>query len=92
MRKFLLPLALAALVIPQLQAQEYDDIYYNPKQKETKSGKKQQSYYIKDFSNVDVDTYNRRGETYYSSPVDTIGARAEAGEDFVYTSQTDFNG
>lgn len=72
-----------------VQAQEFDDIYYNPKNDKAlstteKKGKK--STYIKDFSTLDVDTYNRRGQ-YYESPIDTIGAKAEGGEDFVYTQK-----
>ena len=89
MRKIFLMLALMAVVVPALHAQDFDDIYYNPKKdngQTAKKNSKKQSYYISDFSNVDVDEYNRRG-TYYTSPVDTIGANAEAGQDFVYTSQ-----
>ncbi len=69
-------------------AQDYDDIYYNPKNDKTEQArnKKKQSYYIKDFENIDVDDYNRRGQ-YYSTPIDTIGSNAESGEDFVYTQQ-----
>lgn len=78
--------------IPMAYAQDSydDDIYYNPKkdknQTETVS-KKKQSNYIANFSDIDVDTYNRRGEQYYASPVDTIGSYVENGEDFVYTQQ-----
>ena len=87
MRRVLLGITLAMIAVPVLRAQEYDDIYYNPKKSTTSQKSQRESAYISDFSNVDVDTYNRRGETYYSSPVDTIGATAQAGEDFVYTSQ-----
>ena len=38
-------------------------------------------------ADMDVDAYNRRGEQYYASPVDTIGTYVENGEDFVYTQQ-----
>lgn len=81
-------MALMALAAPlTMSAQEYDDIYYNPKKDNTVQTKsKKQSNYIKDFSSVDVDEYNRRGQ-YYSSPIDTIGSRVENDEDFVYTQQ-----
>ena len=82
-------IAIAAISAPVLQAQEdFDDIYYNPKKGSNQSVKKskKQSYYIKDFSDMDVDDYNRRG-FYYNSPVDTIGMSAEAEPDFVYTQQ-----
>lgn len=68
-----------------------DDIYYNPakdKSSQQKKEKKQKkSNYIADMSEMDVDAYNRRGESYYPSPVDTIGSNIENGEDFVYTQQ-----
>lgn len=70
-----------------------DDIYYNPKNdkstqtQKTQTTKKKQSNYIADFSSMDVDTYNRRGEQYYATPVDTIGSYVENGEDFVYTQE-----
>lgn len=74
-------------------AQDYfDDIYYNPK-KDTSSStvttKKQEkkSNYIANFEDLDVDSYNRRGEQYYVSQIDTIGTAVENGEDFVYTQQ-----
>ncbi len=90
MRRFLYTLAIAAIVIPAAWAQdEYDDIYYNPrssKESNQKSSKKKQSNYIANFSEMDVDDYNRRG-FYYETPVDTIGANAENAEDFVYTQQ-----
>ena len=89
MRKLFYCLTAIALVSPLgLSAQEYDDIYYNPKKDKTASTstKKKKSYYIKDFENIDVDEYNRRGQ-YYNSPVDTIGKHAENDEDFVYTQQ-----
>lgn len=61
-----------------------DDIYYNPK-KEKKAAEK--INYIADFGNVDVDAYNRRGEQYYMTPVDTIGEYIGNGNDFVYTQK-----
>lgn len=88
MRKFYLAIAIAAIAAPLLQAQdEFDDIYYNPKKDHASvQKKKKQSNYIKDFSDMDVDDYNRRG-FYYNSPVDTIGTTAETDQDFVYTQQ-----
>lgn len=73
------------------QAQEYDDIYYNPDKDTQVSGisnkkKTSKSNYVRDFSAMDVDEYNRRGQ-YYTSPIDTIGGRVENDEDFVYTQQ-----
>lgn len=90
MRRYLYSIGLLMLVGVSVQAQEYDDIYYNPK-KDTKSvsSSKQsnrQSNYIKDFSSIDEDVYNRRGQ-YYESPIDTIGSAAENNEDFVYTQK-----
>lgn len=74
-------------------AQNYfDDVYYNPKKDtssttSTATKQKQQSYYIADMGNMDVDTYNRRGNQYFVSQIDTIGSVVENGEDFVYTQQ-----
>lgn len=71
------------------QDEYFDDIYYNP-QKDTKVKKdtkrQSQSNYISDFSSVDIDEYNRRGQ-YYLSPIDTVGMNAENGEDFVYSQK-----
>lgn len=90
MRRIFFTLTIMALAAPIVGAQEFDDIYYNPKKDKSVNSqtvkKKKQSYYIQDFENVDVDEYNRRGH-YYTSPVDTIGMRAENDEDFVYTQQ-----
>ena len=88
MKKILLTLGVVALCLPMLQAQD-DDIYFNPKKTTSSQQKKKnkKSYYIKDFSSMDVDEYNRRGEMYYETPVDTIGAGVENGQDFVYTQQ-----
>lgn len=88
MKKMILTFGLLAFLTSGMKAQ-YDDIYYNPKKAKTQQQKRQQkqSYYIEDFSNVDVDEYNRRGEMYYQTPVDTIGARVETDEDFVYTQK-----
>lgn len=77
--------------IPLTYAQDGydDDIYYNPKKQQTttETKKKKQSNYIANMADMDVDAYNRRGEQYYASPVDTIGSYVENGEDFVYTQQ-----
>ena len=93
MKKILLTLGVIALSLPVAQAQ-YDDIYYNPdkpsasRTTQTQKQKKQKkSYYIADFSNMDVDEYNRAGDMYYATPVDTIGTTVENGQDFVYTQQ-----
>lgn len=88
MRRFILSLAMTAIVIPAVFAQdEYDDIYYNPKTtKDGKESKSKKSNYIADFSSMDVDDYNKRG-FYYETEIDTIGSRAENAEDFVYTQQ-----
>lgn len=64
-----------------------DDIYFNPsKSVSGQKTNKKASHYIANYDQIDVDEYNRRGQ-YYTSPVDTIGAYAEAGEDFVYTQK-----
>ncbi len=91
MKKLLLTFGVIALSLTVAQAQ-YDDIYYNPKSdnnatQKTQKKKQKKSYYIEDFSNMDVDEYNRANDTYYSTPVDTIGARVGEDQDFVYTQQ-----
>lgn len=89
MKRLIYSIALMAMAAPFVaNAQEFDDIYYNPKKDKTvnQTKTKKQSNYIKDFSSIDVDQYNRRGQ-YYASPIDTIGAKAESDEDFVYTQQ-----
>lgn len=89
MKRLIYSIALMAMAAPFVaNAQEFDDIYYNPKKDKTvnQTTTKKQSNYIKDFSSIDVDQYNRRGQ-YYASPIDTIGAKAENDEDFVYTQQ-----
>ncbi len=88
MNRFLLGLAMTAIAIPGSYAQdEFDDIYYNPKSEKESSRKSDiKSSYIEDFSDMDVDEYNRRG-FYYETAVDTIGQTAENAEDFVYTQQ-----
>ena len=96
-REYIALIALLACV-GSLSAQNYfDDIYYNPKKDKatttktttakTASKSAQQSYYISNMADMDVDAYNRRGEQYYVSQIDTIGSKAENGEDFVYTQQ-----
>ncbi len=89
MKRYFYTMAVLALAGFSVNAQEFDDIYYNPKKDTTQTPKKEKtkkSNYIQDFSSMDVDEYNRRGQ-YYESPIDTIGARAETGEDFVYTQK-----
>ncbi|MBD5290916.1 MAG: hypothetical protein HDS24_02410 [Bacteroides sp.] len=86
-RNLFVALLLGAITVPVAYGQDYDDIYYNPNNGSGKSqSAKKESNYIKDFSSIDVDDYNRRG-FYYTSPVDTIGLAAESGEDFVVTQQ-----
>ena len=89
------------LVSGTMSAQDYfDDVYYNPKKdkstvtvstasKSTSTTYKTpaKSNYISDMSEMDVDAYNRRGEQYYVTQIDTIGNGIENGEDFVYTQQ-----
>lgn len=89
MRNYLLFATIFILGSGITHAQIEDDIYYNPKKstQSSKSGQsKTNSNYIANFQDMDVDAYNMRGQ-YYSSPVDTIGADTEAGQDFVYTTQ-----
>lgn len=84
MRKTLLLASLAILGTGILYADDYnDDIYYNPKKTKKTTVN---SNYNPNFSNQDVDAYNRRGQ-YYVTPIDTIGTQVENGEDFVYTQQ-----
>lgn len=87
--------AILTAATPALAQDYFDDIYYNPK-KDTSSTvesqgnsvrQQKQSNYIANFEDVDVDAYNRRGEQYYVSQIDTIGSVVENGEDFVYTQQ-----
>lgn len=73
-------------------AQDYfDDVYYNPKKDKSQEvvtkQKQKESTYIANMADMDVDAYNRRGQQYYVSEIDTIGSRVENGEDFVYTQQ-----
>lgn len=97
MKHQLILTGLLMMAAPQLMAQNYfeDDIYYNPakdktsaveKQQKSKS-KKKQSNYIANYADIDVDAYNRRGQMYYPTPVDTIGQKVENDEDFVYTQE-----
>lgn len=67
----------------------FDDVYYNPKKDQSTkvSARQKQSNYIANMGDMDVDAYNRRGEQYYVSQIDTIGTTMENGEDFVYTQQ-----
>lgn len=97
MRRIILGLTIVSMSASLMFAQdEFDDIYYNPSpkassktdsSKSSKSkNKKKNSNYISDFSDMDVDEYNKRG-FYYETDIDTIGSRVEAEEDFVYTQQ-----
>lgn len=92
MKHQLILATMLALGAPAILAQSYfdDDIYYNPKKDKTSTQtvkKKKQSNYIANMADMDVDAYNRRGEQYYTTAIDTIGSRTENGEDFVYTQQ-----
>lgn len=77
-----------ASVCAYAQDEFLDDIYYNPKKDKTlqKEKKQKRSNYIADFSNMDVDDYNGYGD-FMLMPADTIGSRAENGQDFIYTQQ-----
>lgn len=89
MKKCLILMMLVAVGIPMISAQDYDDIYYNPKKQTTNaSGKKtvNKKTYIDNIADMDVDTYNRRNQ-YYTTAIDTIGYGVENGEDFIYTQQ-----
>lgn len=90
--KNLLLIVMLAVMGNAYAQQDYDDIYYNPNKKNTtekttKKKSKKGSAYIADMGEMDVDIYNRRGDTYYYTPVDTIGDAVSQGEDFVYTQQ-----
>lgn len=81
----------------------FDDVYYNPKKDKSVEKAKipdevttvgrsvpstqTNSTYIANMADMDVDAYNRRGEQYYVTSIDTIGSVVENGEDFVYTQQ-----
>lgn len=87
-KKSILTALLTGAILPSaVYADDYvDDIYFNPK-KDTKVGaSKKNSNYIENFSDIDVDAYNLRGQ-YYNSPIDTIGSKTASDEDFVYTQQ-----
>lgn len=85
-KRYIIMSALAfTLPLVHVQADDFfdDDIYYNPaKEKQVIK----QSSYIANFDDLDVDTYNRRGQ-YYVSPIDTVGERIGTEEDFVYTQK-----
>ena len=90
MKKYIAIIALFACA-GTVAAQDYfDDIYYNPKKdkspSQTVASNKKVSSYIENMEDMDVDTYNRRGQ-YYVTEIDTIGTGVENGEDFVYTQQ-----
>lgn len=93
-------------------AQDYEDVYYNPKKAKKETVNKvssksaaERSYivnsdgtvtYIDNHANIpasnyqeerDVDEYNRFGQTYYTSPIDTIGSGIAMSEDFSNTQK-----
>ena len=83
----LFTLALGSMTPVAVFADDYvDDIYYNPKKDNFVGAKKKNPNYIENFSDMDVDAYNLRGQ-YYTTPIDTIGAKVSSEEDFVYTQQ-----
>ncbi|MDE6342037.1 MAG: hypothetical protein K2K93_06950, partial [Muribaculaceae bacterium] len=88
MKKIILSALLTGAIAPlHVMADDYvDDIYFNPKKDKTAGAVKKNSNYIENFSEMDVDTYNLRGQ-YYSSPIDTVGTRVSSEDDFVYTQQ-----
>ncbi|MDE6558474.1 MAG: hypothetical protein K2K29_01125, partial [Muribaculaceae bacterium] len=91
MKPYLLLGAMMILGSSVMYAEIEDDIYYNPKKAAHKSNqevstKNNRSNYIPDYQDMDPDYYNMRGQ-YYSTPIDTIGARVENDPDFVYTTQ-----
>lgn len=91
MKHQLILATILTLGAPAILAQSYfdDDIYYNPKKDKVAAptAKKKQSNYIANMAEMDIDAYNRRGEQYYATSIDTIGSYTENGEDFVYTQQ-----
>jgi hypothetical protein len=90
-KRLLLFIGLIGVVGGAYAQDEFDDIYYNPSKDKTSSNYKGtshgNSYYVKDMGMVDVDAYNRRGESYYMTPIDTIGSAVQNGEDFVYSQK-----
>lgn len=90
-RYLLYALLLLGSVVSAYAQDEYDDIYYSePKRpttpKNNKKGvSKEGTYYVPDMGSVDIDAYNRRGESYYVTPVDTIGETVASAPDYVYT-------
>lgn len=87
MKTYLLLASMLLAAASPVWGQIEDDIYYNPKKEAQKAAaSKAARNYIPDFQDIDVDTYNMRGQ-YYSTPIDTIGIRAENDPDFVYTTQ-----
>lgn len=82
-------LALLFGAVGYAYAQEYDDIYYSEakqtKPRISKGVSQPNSYYVPDMHAVDIDAYNRRGESYYATPADTIGANAASMQDYQYT-------
>ena len=87
-KKSILTALLTGAILPSaVYADDYvDDIYFNPKKDTQVGASKKNSNYIENFSDIDVDAYNLRGQ-YYNSPIDTIGSKTASDEDFVYTQQ-----
>lgn len=84
---FLAVLAFGCISPIAAYADDYvDDIYFNPKKDKNVGSKKKNPNYIENFSDLDVDAYNLRGQ-YYTTPIDTIGNGVSSDEDFVYTQQ-----
>lgn len=89
MKKTILLAIFSFAFVISASAYDYtDDIYYNPKKEKTSSNKEvsKGGQYLVDFSTMDVDEYNKRGQYFYS-PLDTIGTFVENEPDFVYTTQ-----
>lgn len=86
-KSILTALAFGVIAPVCVSADDYvDDIYFNPKKDKSAGATKKNSNYIENFSDMDVDAYNLRGQ-YYTSPVDTIGNGVGSEDDFVYTQQ-----
>lgn len=86
-KSLLIAMAIGVVTPASVLADDYvDDIYFNPKKDKNAGAVKKNPNYIENFSDMDVDAYNLRGQ-YYTSPVDTIGNGVGSEDDFVYTQQ-----
>lgn len=90
--RYLLLAVLLGAVGTAYAQDEYDDIYYSePKPASTPRNSqgfsKPGSHYVPNMHEVDIDAYNRRGESYYTTPADTIGVSASETPDYIYTQQ-----